>query len=312
MKGMKSSLADETEFRCPECGSTEFFRDYDRAEMACARCGLVISERLIDLGPEWRAFDSEQQGKRARAGAPLTLTIHDKGLSTVIDWHRNGRSSRDLSPAKRMQIYKLKKWQQRSRVSNAFERNLTHALSELDRIASQLGLPRNVRESAAVLYRKMVEAKMIRGRSIESMVAAAIYAACRQNRIPRTLDEVAQTSNIKKREIGKSYRLLLRTLIAKITPMASINFIPRLVNKLNLSQDVQRLAIAILEKARGLGLTSGRGPMGIAAASIYIACVLQHVKCTQRDIAASANVTEVTIRNRYQELLRKLEFVVAV
>jgi transcription initiation factor TFIIB len=309
---MKHSLADETEFRCPECGGTEFFRDYDRAEMACARCGLVISERLIDLGPEWRAFDSEQQGKRARAGAPLTLTIHDKGLSTVIDWPGNSRSSRNLSPAKRMQIYKLKKWQQRSRVSNAFERNLTHALSELDRIASQLGLPRNVRESAAVLYRRMVEAKMIRGRSIQSMVTAAIYAACRQNRIPRTLDEVAQASNIKKREIGKSYRLLLRTLLAKITPMASINFIPRLVNKLNLSQDVQRLAITILEKARNLGLTSGRGPMGIAAASIYVACVLQHVKCTQRDIAASANVTEVTIRNRYQELVRKLEFVVTI
>jgi transcription initiation factor TFIIB len=312
MKGMKSSLADETEFKCPECGGTEFFRDYDRAEMACARCGLVISERLIDLGPEWRAFDSEQQGKRARAGAPLTLTIHDKGLSTVIDWLGNDKSSRNLSPAKRMQIYKLKKWQQRSRVSNTFERNLTHALSELDRIASQLGLPRNVRESAAVLYRRMVEAKMIRGRSIGSMVAAAIYAACRQNKIPRTLDEIAQASSIKKREIGKSYRLLLRTLLAKITPMTSINFIPRLVNKLNLSQDVQRLAITILEKARSMGLTSGRGPMGIAAASIYIACVLQHVKCTQRDIATSANVTEVTIRNRYQELMRKLELIVTI
>ncbi|MEM4576872.1 MAG: transcription initiation factor IIB [Candidatus Nezhaarchaeales archaeon] len=309
---MKSQLVDEHEFKCPECGGTEFFRDYDRAEMACARCGLVISERLIDQGPEWRAFDSEQQDKRARAGAPLTLTIHDKGLSTVIDWHRNGRSTKNMSPAKRMQIYKLKKWQQRSRVSNAFERNLTLALSELDRISSQLGLPRNVRESAAILYRRMVEAKIIRGRSIESMVAAAIYAACRQNKIPRTLDEVAQASNIKKREIGRSYRILLKTLLAKITPMASVNFIPRLINKLNLSHDVQRLAITILEKARGMGLTSGRGPMGIAAASIYIACVLQQVKCTQRDIASSANVTEVTIRNRYQELMRKLEFIVAV
>jgi len=309
---MKNQLTDEPEFRCPECGSTEFFRDYDRAEMACARCGLVISERLIDLGPEWRAFDSEQQDKRARAGAPLTLTIHDKGLSTVIDWHGGTKNAKSMSPARRIQIYKLKKWQQRSRVSNAFERNLTFALSELDRIASQLGLPRNVRESAAIFYRRMVEAKLIRGRSIESMVAAAIYAACRQNKIPRTLDEIAQASNIKKREIGRSYRLLLRTLLTKITPMASINFIPRLINKLNLSHEVQKLAITILERARDMGLTSGRGPMGIAAASIYIASVLQHVKCTQRDIASSANVTEVTIRNRYQELMRKLEFIVTI
>ncbi|MEM4603358.1 MAG: hypothetical protein QW842_06125, partial [Candidatus Nezhaarchaeales archaeon] len=168
------------------------------------------------------------------------------------------------------------------------------------------------RETAAILYRRMIETRMIRGRSIESMVAAAIYAACRQNKIPRTLDEISQASNVKKREVGKSYRLLLRTLLAKITPVVSINFIPRLVNKLNLSHDVQRLAITILEKAKNMGLTSGRGPMGIAAASIYIACVLQQVKCTQRDIASSANVTEVTIRNRYQELMRKLEFVVTI
>ncbi|MDH5815883.1 MAG: transcription initiation factor IIB [Candidatus Nezhaarchaeota archaeon] len=309
---MKDQLIDESELKCPECGSTEFFRDYNRAEMACAKCGLVISERLMDLGPEWRAFDSEQQDRRARAGAPLTLTIHDKGLSTVINWHSNNKTSRNMNPAKKMQIYKLKKWQQRSRVSNAFERNLTYALSELDRIASQLGLPRNVRETAAILYRRMIETRMIRGRSIESMVAAAIYAACRQNKIPRTLDEISQASNVKKREVGKSYRLLLRTLLAKITPVVSINFIPRLVNKLNLSHDVQRLAITILEKAKNMGLTSGRGPMGIAAASIYIACVLQQVKCTQRDIASSANVTEVTIRNRYQELMRKLEFVVTI
>ncbi|MCS7140005.1 MAG: transcription initiation factor IIB [Candidatus Nezhaarchaeota archaeon] len=309
---MKDQPTDESDFRCPECGSTDFFRDYDRAEMACAHCGLVISERLMDLGPEWRAFNSEQQDKRARAGAPLTLTIHDKGLSTIIDWHCNDKSSKFLSPTKRIQIYKLRKWQQRSRVSNAFERNLTFALSELERVASHLGLPRNVRESAAILYRKMVEARMIRGRSIESMVAAVIYAACRQNKIPRTLDEIAQVMNIKKREVGRSYRLLLRTLTAKITPVASISFIPRLVNKLNLSHDVQKLAITIIEKARDMGLTSGRGPMGIAAASIYIASVLQHVKCTQRDIASSANVTEVTIRNRYQELMRKLDFLVTI
>ncbi|MDI9619813.1 MAG: transcription initiation factor IIB [Candidatus Nezhaarchaeota archaeon] len=308
---MRDKLVDESELRCPECGGIEFFRDYDRAEMACARCGLVISERIIDMGPEWRAFDSEQQDKKARAGAPLTLTIHDKGLSTVIDWH-NSRHLKPMSPAHRIQIYKLKKWQQRSRVSNAFERNLTFALSELDRFASHLSLPRNVRESAAIFYRRMIETRLVRGRSIESMVAAAIYAACRQNRIPRTLDEIAQAVNIKKREIGRSYRLLLKTLLTKITPMTSVNFIPRLVNKLRLSHEVQKLAITILESARSMGLTSGRGPMGIAAASIYIASILQQVKCTQRDIALSANVTEVTIRNRYQELMRKLDFVVKI
>ncbi|KAA0007251.1 MAG: transcription initiation factor IIB, partial [Thermoplasmata archaeon] len=72
--------------KCPECGSTNLRRDYARGELVCEDCGLVIDENIVDMGPEWRAFDAEQKEKRARAGAPLTYTIHDKGLSTVIGW----------------------------------------------------------------------------------------------------------------------------------------------------------------------------------------------------------------------------------
>lgn len=298
--------------RCPECGGARLVKDYDRAEMTCLCCGLVIKEKLIDPGPEWRAFDLEQQDKRARTGAPLTSTIHDKGLSTMIDWTNRDASGKGLSLSKRIQAYKLRKWQQRSRLSSASDRNLAHALSELERMASQLGLPRGVCEEAAIIYRKIVEGRLVRGRSIESMVAAAVYMACRKAKLPRTLDEVASVSRVSKREVARSYRFLLRLTSTKVLPTAPISYVPRLVSKLKLPNEVQVEAIKILEKASEAGLTSGRGPMGIVAAAVYIASALLQCKCTQRDVAASANVTEVTIRNRYQELLRKLDFVVLI
>jgi len=222
-------------------------------------CGLVLTDRIIDEGPEWRAFDQEQREKRARVGAPLTYTIHDKGLSTMIDWRNRDSYGKDLAPKRRAQIYRLRKWQRRIRVSDATERNLAYALSELDRMASSLGLPRTVRELAAMLYRRAVEQRLIRGRSIEGVAAAALYASCRQSRIPRTLDEVAEVSRVSKKEIGRSYRFIARELRLSIPPTSPIDYVPRFVSELNLRGKVQAQAVKILKMAAGKGLTSGRG-----------------------------------------------------
>ncbi len=270
-------------------------------------CGLVLTDRIIDEGPEWRAFDQEQRDKRARVGAPLTFTIHDKGLSTMIDWRNRDSYGKDLAPKRRAQIYRLRKWQRRIRVSDATERNLAYALSELDRMASSLGLPRNVREIAAMLYRRAVEQRLIRGRSIEGVAAAALYAACRQSRIPRTLDEVAEVSRVGKKEIGRSYRFIARELRLSIPPTSPIDYVPRFISELKLLGEVQAEAIQILKKAANNGLTSGRGPTGVAAAAIYVASVLANSRRTQREVAAVARVTEVTVRNRYKELVEKLD-----
>lgn len=270
-------------------------------------CGLVLTDRIIDEGPEWRAFDQEQRDKRARVGAPLTFTIHDKGLSTMIDWRNRDSYGKDLAPKRRAQIYRLRKWQRRIRVSDATERNLAYALSELDRMASSLGLPRNVREIAAMLYRRAVEQRLIRGRSIEGVAAAALYAACRQSRIPRTLDEVAEVSRVGKKEIGRSYRFIARELHLSIPPTSPIDYVPRFISELKLLGEVQAEAIQILKQAANKGLTSGRGPTGVAAAAIYVASVLANSRRTQREVAAVARVTEVTVRNRYKELVEKLD-----
>lgn len=297
---------------CPECGSKSLARDYERAEIVCNDCGLVVDDNIVDLGPEWRAFDNEQRLKRSRTGAPMTYTIHDKGLSTVIDWRNKDSYGKDIASRKRAQIYRMRKWQQRIRVSNATERNLAFALTEMDRVASKIGLPRNVRETAAIVYRRAVEKGLIRGRSIEGVSSASLYAACRQCKVPRTLDEIAEASKLNRKEIGRTYRFIARELGINLHPTTPMDYVPRFGSELRLSGEVQSKAIEILKKAMSKELTSGRGPTGVSAAAIYIASVLLGERRTQKEVADIAGVTEVTIRNRYKELAERLDIEIII
>jgi len=298
--------------KCPECGSNRLMRDYECAEIVCMSCGFVVAAKLADQGPEWRAFDDEQRAKRARAGAPLTFTIHDKGLSTMIDWHDRDVYGKRLAPGQKAQIYRLRKWQRRIRVSDATERNLAFALSEISKIANNLNLPKNILETASVIYRKAVKERLIRGRSIQGVTAAAIYVACRQCGVARTLDEIAQSSTVNKKEIGRSYRFLIKELDYFIPPLKPSQYITKFSNQLTMQGKVEEIAHKILATAKELKLTSGRGPTGIAAAASYIASVLTGERKTQREIAEIAQVTEVTIRNRYKELVERLQFIISL
>ena len=293
--------------QCPECGSNHLSRDHSRAELICDDCGLVIDEDLIDHGPEWRAFDSEQQEKRARTGPPMTYTIHDKGLSTMIGWQNRDSYGKSIPTRNRAQLFRLRKWQTRTRISNATERNLAVALSSLDRLASGLSLPRTVRETAAMIYRKAALKNLIRGRSVEGVSAAALYAACRQCHVPRTLDEISNIAHMSRKEIGRNYRYVSRELGLKLMPTTPQDYISRFCSELKLSADVQAKTMDILKEAAKKELTSGRGPTGIAAASLYIASVLCGERRTQREVSEVTGVTEVTIRNRYKELSEKLD-----
>jgi len=283
-------------------------RDYECAELVCMDCGYVIAAKIADRGPEWRAFDDEQRAKRTRVGAPLTYTIHDKGLSTMIDWHDRDIYGKGLSPGQKAQVYRLRKWQRRIRVSDATERNLAFALSEITKIANNLNLPKNILETASLIYRKAVKERLIRGRSIQGVTSAAIYLACRQCGLPRTLEEIAQASNVNKKEVGRSYRFLIKELNYFIPPLKPSQYITKFSNQLTMQGKVEEIAHKILAVAKELKLTSGRGPTGIAAAASYIASVLTGERKTQREIAEIAQVTEVTIRNRYKELVERLMF----
>ncbi len=289
--------------KCAECGSADIKNDPKRAESFCNECGMVAEERQIDTTQEWRAFDYEQKQKRDRTGSFLTYTRHDKGLSTSIG-DQGFSDLYKLTPSKRASFYRLKRWHRQ--VSTATERNLRYALSELDRISSAIGLPKNIRETTALIYRKAVTKGLVRGRSMESVVAAALYAACRKHNVPRTLDEIAEASNVKKREVGRTYRFITRELGIKLLPTSPVDYISRFASELKLSPKVQEKAIEILNKANKKDLVSGRGPTGVAAAAIYVASTLSEEKRTQREVAEVAGVTEVTIRNRYKELIEEL------
>ena len=293
---------------CRECGGFSLLRDHEAGELVCRACGYVVSSTLVDHGPEWRAFEPEQQENKPRVGAPVTWIIHDKGLSTTIGWQDRGASGRRLSPEEQAKFYRLRRWHRRSKVSGSNQRNLAHALSEMSKISYKLNLPRNVMETSSMIYRRAIQKQLIRGRTIQSVAVACIYMACRQCEVVRTLEDVADAANITKKEAARNYRFLLRELKPTVPQVDPQGYISRLVNKLALTGETERLAMLILNQASEMKLTSGRGPQGMAAACVYISCMLNGERRVQGEIAREAQVTEVTIRNRYKELARRMEF----
>jgi transcription initiation factor TFIIB len=238
----------------------------------------------------------------------MTWTIHDKGLSTKIDWSGLDFYRRRLNPDQRARMYRLRKWNRRSKVSGGSDRNLMYALSEMAKIVYKLGLPKNVLETASFIYRRAVRERLIRGRSVQGVVTASVYMACRNCNVIRTLEEVGTAGNISKKESGRHYRFLVNRFNTKVRSVDPKNYISRLISQLKLSGNSEIIAMKILDQASNLRLTSGRGPAGIAAAATYIAIHLTDEKHTQGEIAKEAHVTEVTIRNRYKELVRKINF----
>jgi len=286
--------------RCPECGSVDLTYDSQKGEIVCNECGLIVEEKMVDTGQDAGGqFDKSE--KKGRGGAPISMQKFDKGLTTnvgeVSDIYR-------LESGQTRKFLRLKKWQER--VSTSIERNLRLAMSELRRVASFLTLPSVVRDEASRVYNYVLQRGLVRGRSMESVIAACIYAACRSYNIPRTLDEISEASDVERKEIGRTYRFIVRKLKIKVKPSSPKDYISRFSSILHLSPKSQNEALKILKKAEVSELTSGRGPAGIAAAALYVAALMNDEKKTQREVADVAGITEVTIRNRYKELTEKL------
>lgn len=287
---------------CPECGSLNLIEDYDQGETICQDCGLVLTQNAMSRGPEWRAFTKEERDERGRVGIPTSFSIHDKGLSTVIDRVNRDAYGRQLSPETRMEMLRLRKWQIRTRVHSSSDRNLAQAMAEVDRLTDRLHVPANVKEASAIVYRKALDSGLVRGRSIAAIAAASLYAACRSSETPRTLKEVASASRIKKKDVARCYRLLLRELEMSMPVEDPVRCISKIASRAEITMVTQQEAIRVLKDAKKKGVVSGKDPMGLAAAALYVACVVTGEKKTQKEIAEIANVTEVTVRNRYKGL----------
>ena len=286
---------------CSKCGSPNLIRDYEAGEEVCSDCGLVASEAIVNTGPEWRAFTNAEKNKRQRVGMARSYTLYDMGLSTSFSGNRDARGNRlDIDTRNRMN--KLKKYDTRSKLDDTWGRNLSIAMAELDRLSTTLYIPKTVKEHAALIYRRALKADLIRGRSIDAFVAASLYAACRKQRVPRPLKEISKASTREHSEVSRSYRLLHRELNLKMPIDDPMKFVSGIASKLNVRQDTQHKAVEILRKAKERQGLSGKDPRGIAAAALYMACLENDEKRIQKDVAAAAGTTEVTLRNRLRGL----------
>jgi transcription initiation factor TFIIB len=291
---------------CPECEGT-LVPDAEHGETICKDCGLVVEEDEIDPGPEWRTFDDSDRDSKSRVGAPTTNLRHDKGLSTNIGWQDRDAYGNTLSSRQREKMRRLRTWNERFRTRDAKERNLKQALSEINRMSSALGLPENVRETASVIYRRALEENLLPGRSIEGVATASLYAAARNAGTPRSLDEFTRVSRVERPELTRAYRYVIRELGLEVEPADPKSYVPRFVSELDVSKAtsgaIERHARDMLTSAREQGLLSGKSPVSLAAAAIYAAAILAEEPVTQQEIGDIADVSEVTIRNRYRELL---------
>jgi len=287
---------------CARCGKNGMLTDNATGERFCEKCGYVKSEKVNDTGPEWRSFSNDGGTDPTRTGAPTSLTMHDMGLATIISPNNKDSSGKPLSASMRSTIERLRTWDSRSQVHEPIDKNFRQAFSDLNRLKDKLTISNSVLEKAAYIYRKALQKGLIRGRSISGLMAASLYAACRDTETPRTLKDVAQAANIKIKDIARCYRLLHRELDLKMPVVNSIQCISRIASKTRISEKTRRSACLILKKAQENHESAGKDPMGLAASALYLSCVKNGEGLSQRDIAMAANVTEVTIRNRYKSL----------
>ncbi|MHA1652208.1 MAG: transcription initiation factor IIB [Candidatus Helarchaeota archaeon] len=279
--------------RCPECGSMNIIRDWERAELVCSSCGLVLMDSMIDTNRiARRAYTAEEKEAREHNGAPLSSMLPNYGLTTKID-----------KICKNRRFLRIKQWHTRL---DWPRRNLLIATNEIRRLAGLLGLPKQVQEQAAILYRKVFKLKLLRGRSINSFVAACVYLSCRLTGIPRTLKELCKYSKSRPKTIRHSIHIIVRELNLKIKALNPTELISSFINKLKLHSDTERRALEIIQLGKEANIILGKDPKGVAAAAIYIACIENGERRSQNTISTATGITEVTLRNRYKELLEIL------
>ncbi len=307
MREVEFMMNEQEIEKCPECSSSHLEEDYLRGEMVCTACGLVVSDRMIDIRQEWSANTGNIESGFG-ASTPTSQMLFDKGLSTDISWKDVDSLGNRIPSSSRSSLHRIRKWHKRLRAINTRERNLLVALTVVERMCSNLKLPNDVREESCAIYRKALVADLVKGRSIEGMVASSIYISSRYLGFPRSIDEVAKISGVGRKEVGRNARIMLRVLKIPLQPTNPVDFVSRFCSELNLVTDVEKKALEILSSINEAPekvntFATGKEPTGIAAAAIYIAGLLCGKKITQCEIANTAGITEVTLRNRFKDII---------
>src|SRR4030066_480386 len=249
--------------RCQRCNKGVFLTDSNTGEMFCSKCGFVATDRVEQEGPEWRSFSKEEGDSRTRTGTPTSLTMHDMGLATIINPQNKDATGKPLTASMKSTIERLRTWDNRSQVHEPVDRNFRQAFSELDRLKTKLALSDAVIEKTAYIYRKALDKGLVRGRSISALMAAALYAACRDTETPRTLKDVEIAANIKRKDIARCYRLLVKELDLKMPVADSIQCVARIASKIGIAEKTKRYAITVLKRAQKNEVSAGKDPMGL-------------------------------------------------
>lgn len=309
---MKISITGDTieQLECQNCGSKNIITDEGRGEQICSDCGLVIEDRMLDYSSEWRAYNQEEHEKRARTEFFSYSLTND--LSTYIGIENKDALGQPISFEKQSQFFRMRRWQIRIKTQESNGMNLNKASYELDRLCSQLEIPKKVKETAGQIYKKSFKAGILKGYPIDSMVAASVYAAARVRRVPRTLDEISNATQITKKRVAQCYRLLVTRMNYKIPPTRPTDLLVRLGTELAMSNASQQLAVNIINEAIAQKLTIGKDPSGLAASALYLAGIVKKEKRNQQLVAKVAHVTEVTIRHRSKELFSTLDCIPSV
>jgi len=306
-KEMKALSNDE----CSVCSSDQIVTIPDSGEIVCEHCGAVISDKIEEKGPEWRSFTTATVGGERndenRTGMPFSLARSDMGLSTIIGRTNKDASGSKINPSMLSAIERLRTCDSRTQVYTSTDKNLTQAFNQLDTLKDKLGLPSAVIEKTAYIYRKAQENRLVLGRSISAVLVAAIYTACREMGIPRTLNDIATKSNVKRKSVAKCYRQLLLGLDLKIPMVDPIKCITRIANKAEITEKTKHQAINLMNIVTEIEISAGKDPMGLAATVIYASCIRTGEIKTQKEIANAADITDMTLRTRLKDLKRHLD-----
>jgi transcription initiation factor TFIIB len=300
------NYSNEYDVKCQldACKTYPAITDSERGEIVCGGCGLILVDSMSDVSYENNGYSSEDFMTLARTGPATSLTMYDRGLSTIIVTNKDS-TGKPLSSKTKYDFNRLRTWDQRSKSKQTA--SFSKAFTLMNGMKTKLGLSNNVVESAAYIYRKIVDAKLTRGRTMASLISASLYAACRENNIPRTLDDIADAGNVERRILSRDLRTIVKKLGLTLNQYDTTSFISKISNNLNLGEKTKRDAFEILKRCESEQITAGKHPVGQAAASLYVSCILNGEKLSQKKFSMESGVSDVTIRNRVALITKTLK-----
>ncbi len=305
---MVGNYSNDYDVKCQldTCKTYPAITDSERGEIVCGGCGLILLQNMADASYENNGYTSEDFMKMSRTGPASSLTMNDRGLSTVIGTNKDS-TGKALSSKTKYEFNRLRTWDQRSKSRKTA--SLSKAFTLLHGMKTKLGISDNVVENAAYIYRKVVNAKLTRGRTMTSLISASLYAACRENNIPRTLNDIAEAGNVERRILSRDLRTIIKKLGLNLNQYDTTSFISKISNNMNLKEKTKRDAFEILKRCEKEQITAGKHPVAQAAASLYISCIMNGEKISQKRFSVESGISDVTIRNRAVLIKKTLKLI---